>query len=155
MSRITGKVLLIGYGNPGRLDDGLGPAVAEMALKMNLPDLTVEQNYQLNVEDAQTVAGFDAVIFADASVEGDEPFTFRKVEPKATVHFSTHQMEPEGVLALAGELFGAKTQGFVLAVRGYEFNEFGERLSGKAAGNLEKAAGFLKWLLEERNFLEI
>jgi len=26
----VGKVLLIGFGNPGRLDDGLGPALAEI-----------------------------------------------------------------------------------------------------------------------------
>ena len=28
MSEWHGTVLLLGYGNPGRLDDGLGPALA-------------------------------------------------------------------------------------------------------------------------------
>ena len=27
------KVLIIGYGNPGRLDDGLGPALADLMEK--------------------------------------------------------------------------------------------------------------------------
>ena len=33
------KALVIGYGNPGRLDDGLGPALAEAVEKLDLPGL--------------------------------------------------------------------------------------------------------------------
>ena len=46
------KVLLIGYGNPGRLDDGLGPALAAAVEKLAIPGVTVDADYQLNVEDA-------------------------------------------------------------------------------------------------------
>lgn len=151
----THKVLLIGYGNPGRLDDGLGPALAAAVEKLNLAGVTVEADYQLTVEDAHTVAAHDVVIFADAAVAGTEPFFLRRLEPKREIGFSTHGAEPAEVLALARELFGARTQGYVLGIRGYVFNEFGERLSGRAQANLTAAAGFLERAVREGTFSEV
>ena len=34
-------MLLLGYGNPGRLDDGLGPALAAQVERLALPGVTV------------------------------------------------------------------------------------------------------------------
>ena len=51
------RILVIGYGNPGRLDDGLGPAVASAMEEFNLPGVSVDSNYQLTVEDAASAAG--------------------------------------------------------------------------------------------------
>lgn len=144
MANVSGKILLIGYGNPGRLDDGLGPALADAVTAMKLPGVTVESNYQLTVEDAATVAEHDVVVFADAALSGLEPFSFRRIEPKAELSFTTHSVEPEAVLGLAWELFGARTRGYVLGVRGYAFNEFGETLSERARINLAAAASFLR-----------
>ena len=146
------RVLVIGYGNPGRLDDGLGPAMADAIAELRLPDVTVESDYQLNVEDAAQIAQHDVVIFADATVTGSEPFEFRRIEPGSSVSFTSHDVEPESVLGLAWRLFGAKTVGYVLAIRGYEFNDFGERLSQSATANLKSAVDFVGRMLHERNF---
>ena len=148
-------VLLIGYGNPGRLDDGLGPALAEAIERDGIEGLTVEADYQLTVEDAAAVAEHDVVIFADAAVADSEPFFFRRIAPSATGSFSTHSVEPAAVLALAAELFGARTTGYVLGVRGYEFDEFGERLSPRAQANLAAAAAFLRSALPDGRFDEV
>ena len=137
------KILLIGYGNPGRLDDGLGPALADIVERAALPDVTVDSNYQLTVEDASAVAEHDAVIFADASVNGQEPFFFKQIGPKDTFSFSSHSCEPEAVLALARDLFKRKVPGFALGIRGYEFNAFGQKLSPKASRNLDQASAFI------------
>ncbi|MFH2138712.1 MAG: hydrogenase maturation protease [Candidatus Omnitrophota bacterium] len=149
------KVLLIGYGNPGRLDDGLGPALAEEIEAENIPEVTVDADYQLTVEDAADAAKHDVVIFADASVNGREPFFFTRIEPKAGMSFTSHSVEPEAVLGLAQELFSAKTQGYALGIRGYEFNEFGQGLSPAAAENLKKAKEFIKTALLNKKFVEI
>ncbi len=138
------RILLIGYGNPGRLDDGLGPALAAAVEKLNIPGLTVESDYQLTLEHAHAVAAHDAVIFADADTEGPEPCSFRGIQPGEGRSFSSHAVEPGDVLALAARLFGARTKGYVLGIRGYEFNEFGERLSDKARANLAAAASFVE-----------
>lgn len=148
----TAEVLLIGYGNPGRLDDGLGPALAEAIAALKPAGVTVEADYQLTVEDAAEAARHQVVIFADASVDGAEPFYFRRLAPVAATSFSTHSIHPENVLALATDMFGAKTAGYVLGVRGYDFNAFGEQLSPAAQQNLALAVSFLKELLQRRNF---
>lgn len=154
MGQDAAKVLVIGYGNPGRLDDGLGPTLATALEVLALPGVTVEAEYQLTVEDARAVADHDVAVFADASVAGAEPFSFRRLEPKAEATFSSHVVEPEGVLALACELFGATTEAYVLGIRGYEFDDFGETLSARAQENLAAAVEFMKGLVRTGAFRE-
>jgi hydrogenase maturation protease len=137
------KILLIGYGNPGRLDDGLGPAFAKAAEEFAPPGLTVDSDYQLNVEDADAAAKHDIVIFADADTAGVEPFWIREIHAgPPQVSFSSHSMSPEGVLALARDLFHATPKAYLLGIRGYEFNEFGQALSPGAQKNLTAALDF-------------
>ena len=152
MTAKTATVLIIGYGNPGRLDDGLGPALAEALEGERLDGVKTEANYQLNVEDAQQLSEYDVVIFADASLDADEPFSFYKIIPQRKLSFTTHSLEPETVLGLAHDLFHANTKGYVLGIRGYVFNEFGQNLSEKAKNNLKAAVGFLKETLREEQF---
>ena len=152
MSQETGKVLLIGFGNPGRLDDGLGPALAARAEGMNLPGVTVDSDYQLCLEDAEAVARHDVVIFADADVSGPEPFSFRRLEPAPSLSFSTHSLRPAAVLGLARQVFGARTQGYMLGIRGYAFNEFEESLSERARANLAEAAAFIERICRSNAF---
>jgi hydrogenase maturation protease len=149
------RVLVLGYGNPGRLDDGLGPALAGALEDENLPDVTVDSDYQLTVEDADSAARHDVVIFADAAVGGSEPFYFRRIQPLQELGFTSHSVEPAGVLALAGKLFNATPSGFALGIRGYRFNEFGEELSPRARANLSAALEFLRQALRTGRFEEL
>jgi len=148
----TRSILLIGYGNPGRLDDGLGPRLAAVLEARGIPGLDVEADYQLTVEDAEAVSRHDVVVFADAAVRGSEPFFFRRLAPVRGSGFSSHSVEPGEVLDLAATLFGAQPAAYVLGIRGYEFNEFGERLSAAAAGNLAAAATFLERVIRSGTF---
>lgn len=145
------RVLVIGYGNPGRLDDGLGPALAALLEEQQLPGVTVEADYQLTVEDAADIARHDVVVFADASVSGPEPFSFRPVahDDQLSLGFTSHSLLPGSALALARNLFASQARGYILAIRGYEFNEFGERLSAAAQANLAAAVRFLADALVE------
>ena len=149
------RILLIGYGNPGRLDDGLGPALAAIAETWKVDGLTVDADYQLTVEDASDVAKHDIVVFADASVNGREPYGIEAVQPKEALSFSSHRVEPSVLLALAHPLFGSATRAYILGIRGYEFNEFGEGLSARAADNLEKAAAFLRLALDDPRLFDV
>jgi hydrogenase maturation protease len=148
---LTGcKVLLIGYGNPGRLDDGLGPALAARFEQKRRIGVTVDADYQLLVEDAAAVAEYDVVIFADAAVAGREPFSFRRIEPAdGGIEFSSHSLEPAAVMALARDMFGSKARAYALGIRGRALNEFGERLSQEAQANLEAAETFLEGVIEK------
>jgi len=149
-------VLVVGYGNPGRLDDGLGPALAEALEKLDLPGVAVDADYQLTVENAADVAEHDVVVFADAHVSGPEPFSVRRVRPgPGTVGFSSHSVEPQAVLVLARQLFAAEPEAYVLAIRGYEFDAFGEALSDRARVNLAAAVDYMQTALRTGCFEEV
>lgn len=143
------RVLLIGFGNPGRKDDGLGPMLAQRLEGAGMEGLDVDSDYQLTVEDAEAVARYDAVVFADASVNAEEPFEFKRIRPAGAPGFSSHSVEPEAVLMLAKTLFGREPEAYVLGIRGYEFNDFGEGLSEGAAANLEAAARFVRQQVQQ------
>lgn len=152
MNRRRETVLLIGYGNPGRLDDGLGPALAARVESLALPGVTVQADYQLCLEDSEAAARHDVVIFADAATSGAEPFSFHRVEPASCLGFSTHVLQPEAVLGFAQQLFGARTDGYTLGIRGYAFNEYGESLTDQARANLAAAVAFIGRVCEQGGF---
>lgn len=138
------SVLVYGYGNPGRVDDGLGPACAAALAARGIEGVSVESGYQLQVEDAVLIAQHDVVVFADADPSCNSPFELRPIEPRSEVSFSTHSVAPEALLALAHELFGASTVGFVLAIRAHQLGDFGEGLSAPARADLELAVDHLE-----------
>ena len=140
---VNGKILLIGFGNPAREDDGLGIAVAETVEKMGIEGVTVDSNYQLTVEDAATITEHDIVIFADASIDGEEPFSFSEITPSDNPQMDSHSMEPDSLMGLAKEVFNAKTEGYILGIRGYSFSMFTETMTKKALENLEKTLNFI------------
>ena len=148
--RTDGKALVIGYGNPGRKDDGLGPALAEAVTARAFEGVAVEQNYQLMVEDAARVAEHDLVVFADAHRSCEPPFVLVEVEPDPKPTFSTHSVSPGAVLSLAREHFGAKARAFVLGIRGYDLESFEEGLTDQARANLDQAIEFIGTFLEAR-----
>ncbi|MFC1528274.1 hydrogenase maturation protease [Candidatus Latescibacterota bacterium] len=146
------KILLIGYGNPAREDDGLGPSVADEIEKLAIDGITVDADYQLTVEYAAAVAEYDTVIFVDASVSGREPFSLNRLTPERQESFSSHSITPEAVLGLAQELFSAGTSAYILGIRGYSFSMFTETMTEKAQVNREKALKFLVPMLRSKSF---
>ncbi|MBN2494655.1 MAG: hydrogenase maturation protease [Deltaproteobacteria bacterium] len=146
--RARRRVLVIGFGNPGRCDDGLGPVAAQAVETWGLDGVSVDADYQLTVEDSCAAAAHETVVFIDAAAEGPAPFSFRPVEGRVDLGFSSHGVEPEAVLGLAREVFGSRVEGYVLGIRGYDFDSFGERLSARAERNLAEALGFLQRRLE-------
>lgn len=138
------RTLVLGWGNPGRLDDGLGPALARRVESHHLPGVVVGTGYQLQVEDAADLRDFDRVIFVDADRSGAEPFEARTIGPTSSgVGFSSHSVTPGALLSIARDLFDAEPEAWLVGVRGYEFDEFGEGLSPRAEENLEHAADFV------------
>ena len=138
--------LVIGIGNPGRSDDGMGPLLAEKVESWGLRSVRALADYQLNIEHAAEVADSGLVIFVDASVEAGRPFSFYRPEPEHRNDFSTHAMLPETVLITCREVYGKTPPAYVLAIRGENF-AIGEGFSAGAEANLEEAGRFLAGLL--------
>lgn len=131
--------LVIGYGNPGRLDDGLGPAFAHEAARLDIDGVDCDADYQLTVESAADIADYDVVLFVDADCTGATPFSITRLEPGSVrPTFSSHHIDPAGVLALAQQLFNVEPECWLVGIRGYTFNAFGEGLSTAAQVNLRE-----------------
>lgn len=145
---ITKRILIYGYGNPGRQDDGLGiemiKMIQEWVDRHHLECMTCENNYQLNVEDAEVISKMEIVVFVDATQEENiHEYKFAKIEPSDDkIEFSMHAVSPEYVLDLSKKLFEKMPETYVLAVKGFEWG-FGEVLSDNARLNLEQAYQFL------------
>ncbi len=137
--------LVLAWGNPGRRDDGLGPAFAAALGQLALPGCAVEAGYQLQVEDAAQLAECDRVLFVDADRCGDEPFRVRRIEPEAGgFGFTSHSIRPGRLLALGRDLFDAEPEAWLMGIRGYDFDRFGEGLSVAARANLALAVDFAR-----------
>ena len=71
-------VLIVAYGNPLRSDDGVAWRAADiLAEKLSASDVEILRLHQLAPELADTLRGFDRVIFVDAALSdrGIEPGT--------------------------------------------------------------------------------
>jgi len=144
------RVFVLGYGNPGRLDDGLGPAFAERIRALGIPGVTTDVDYQLNVEDAAALAEQDLILLADASVDAPEPFSLQPLKPESSgLGFSSHSLSAGALLGMTAELFDAHPAAFLLGIRGHEFNAFGEQLSERAQANLNAAIAHIEPLLRQ------
>lgn len=146
------KVLVYGYGNPGRQDDALGIEMAsrieEWTKEHKIGNVEVDTNYQLNVEDAEKISTKDIVIFVDASQEDIHEFKFTHLEPSdKKVEFSMHAVAPEYVLHICSDLFKKSPKTCLMGIKGFEW-DFKEGLSDNAKLNLEQAFQFLTRKLE-------
>lgn len=137
------RVLILGYGNPGREDDGLGPAAADEMRRMNWPNVTVRDSYQLVIEDCVDVVEADVVWFIDSAKTGREPYEFSRISYSEEITFTTHLVKPEAVLALAKGYYGKAPEAYLLGIRGYRF-EFAQGFSERAQRNLQQALMLLK-----------
>ena len=144
------KILVYGYGNPGRKDDGLGPAFAEKAeewvKETGTPGIDTDSNYQLNIEDAYTLGEYDIVIYVDASKEEIAHFMVDRVAPSEKVAFNTHSVSPGFVLDLCNRLYAKDPLVLLLHIKGYDFS-LEENLTPEAAENLDMAFNFIENIL--------
>jgi hydrogenase maturation protease len=152
------KLLLYGYGNPGRQDDGLGNEfiylIERWIEKEGLQNIEVDSNYQLNIEDADAIANKDMVIFIDASVEPIEDFVLTRVNPSSSrVEFTMHTVSASFILNLCHKIYDRYPVTFLLHIRGYEW-EFKEGITAAAQKNLDKAIDFMKGILQDPQSLK-
>lgn len=140
------RILVIGFGNPGRRDDGLGPALAARLAALGLPGVTVESDYQLAIEHAELAARHDLVVFADAARDaaGDTAFYLRPVAPAPGTACFSHRISPPTVLQLAADCFAARPSGWLLGIQPADLESFAEGLTPTAEKNLAAALDELR-----------
>ena len=128
---MTEGILVVGYGNALRSDDGLGWHVAErLADDPRLAGVAVLRRHQLTPELALDFSRAALVVLVDAS-HGLPPGTFT-IEPLeragGTETTWSHHLSPPSLVALAHELYGRAPDVYLVSV-GVASLEMGDRLS--------------------------
>lgn len=147
------NILVIGYGNPARCDDGVGEYVAKRLLDedIGIDILTLQE---LGPELCEDISGCELVFFVDAGIEQEEPFLIREITPKYKTPIFSHHITPEMLLAITEELYKVNPKSYLVSIKGYNF-DFGFELSEKARQNSERAIEKIKeicmnWQLQKR-----
>jgi len=144
------KVLIIGFGNPLRGDDGVGSRIACLLDEYyhDDPDVRVIGAHQLTPEMSEDIAGSEFVLFLDAAV-GKHPGEVQRsrVLPRQEPLSFTHSLDSASLLSAASELYGSAPPAELLTIVGASF-EMGEELSevvrGRLAGLLEKTRSIVE-----------
>jgi hydrogenase maturation protease len=128
-------VLVVGYGNSLRSDDGVGWHAAELlATDPRLAGARVLARHQLTPELAEDVSRASLVVLVDASAEGDPgSVSVREIRPRpATPTSWSHHLDPQTLAGLAEALYGAVPPMVLVSVAAGSLTE-GDRLSSTLA----------------------
>lgn len=139
--------LLIGYGNTLRRDDGVGWQIAsQLAPELDPEQVHIIQVHQLMPEIAANIAESDAVIFVDASIEG-EPGSLRVLDlsPSASLP-EAHALGPADLLTVSQNLYERRPPAYLLTITGQDF-ELGEGLSDLVQAAIPEALERIRSLL--------
>lgn len=135
---------LIGIGNSGRRDDGLGWAFLERAENAGTFNGRVEYRYQLQVEDAALIRDARRVIFVDACREPlDGGFRLTRCMPSREFEYTSHVLPPQAVLQICLDLYGSAPPAELLLIQGEDWG-LGLGLSHPARENLGRAVDFIR-----------
>lgn len=141
------KVLVIGIGNSGRSDDGLGWAFLDEVDSILPSNYDIEYRYQLQVEDAELASHYTKVVFIDAAKNcQEETFYWEPCLPVETHAFSSHELPPETILFLTSAIYGKKPEGHILGISGENF-DLNIGMTDMAQHNLSDAVTFFKGLI--------
>lgn len=147
----AGPVLVVGYGNSLRSDDGVGPAVAaRLADDPRLAGVIIRSEHQLTPELAADASGASLLILIDAGTEeAPGEVSVRRLEPALDEGGTawTHHLDPSTLVGLARELWGSAPP-VVLVSIGPASLEMGEGLSEVVAQAVTRAADLVATVVE-------
>lgn len=135
------KILVIGYGNILRSDDGAGYKIAEL-ISQKFPHITTIASHDLKPEYAELLAQHQVVFFIDASIECEE----LEIEEIKSISSSeienSHHLKPSQLVYLSKKLFNNIPQKILLAkIPAYNL-EFGNEFSTLTQNSINS---FIQW----------
>ena len=162
------KLLIIGYGNPDREDDGVAWHILR-ALTIRLgstPASSYEDEFpdfaqidfafhlQLTPEMAEDISRFEYVCFVDAHTGNiPEPVRLMGVESEFQASPFTHHLTPHSLLSMCETIYHKKPDAVLLSVLGHRFL-FSRELSSQTARLVPQAVELIWDWMNARNILE-
>jgi hydrogenase maturation protease len=154
-----GAILVIGYGNSLRSDDGAGCQVADIVASWHLPYVRSLTVHQLTPELAEPIAASELTIFIDAYagefVKKRDKLAIQVqrivIAQSAQITHSDssiltgvgHFSDPRSLLSLAQQIYGKTPTAYALLLPAVNW-EFGEQISVITRKSIEQAVDFLR-----------
>jgi hydrogenase maturation protease len=160
-------LLLIGYGNPDREDDGVAWHVLRaLTVKLGLsapesyegefpesPFIDFNFYLQLTPEMAEDISAYEYVCFIDAHTGNiPEPVRLITVESEFQRSPFTHHLTPQSLLSMCETIYEKKPDAALLSVLGHRFL-FSPELSDETAALVPQALEILWHWIQERKIL--
>jgi hydrogenase maturation protease len=162
------KLLILGYGNPDREDDGVAWHILRaLTIKLGLPapdsyedefpesaQIDLAFHLQLTPEMAEDVAAYEYVCFIDAHT-GNIPEPVRLITVESEFQHSpfTHHLTPQSLLSMCETLYKKKPDAALLSVLGHRFL-FSRELSKETAKLVPRTVTLIRDWMNARNILE-
>jgi hydrogenase maturation protease len=127
-------LLVIGYGNELRGDDGVGPRVAQTVANWNRPDVRGIAVHQLTPELVPELATAERVVFVDASV--DSMPRWQILTPIHDARILGHTSSPAWLLELTRELHGRAPEAWLATIQARNLG-FDSKLTLEAEHGIE------------------
>jgi hydrogenase maturation protease len=162
------KLLILGYGNPDREDDGVAWHILRaITIKLDLvPPESYEDEFpefewidfdfqlQLTPEMAEEIAKYTYVCFIDAHTGNiPEPVRLGAVESEFQNSPFTHHLTPQSLMSMSETIYGKKPDAALLSVLGHRFL-FTRELSEKTAELVPQAVTLIWDWINARDILE-
>lgn len=145
-------LLVIGYGNSLRCDDGVGPRVADSIEALGLAGVRTLSCGLLTPELAEPVSEARVVVFVDAAVDAPSEVRLRQIEPADSPQIMAHAADPRTVLALARDVFGRAPRAWWLTIAAQNLG-IGDELSPLTQRGMLEAVGKLRTVLRQESEL--
>lgn len=136
------ELWIIGYGNPQRRDDGIGPYVVDRLAEIwgDKGNIRFRAVHQLDPALAEELQHAGRVVLVDATLNTlENGWEWVEVRPQsATTPLTTHQMNPSFLLRILDSVYHRSPRTWLASIQGEDFG-FGEGLSPGAETRAEKA----------------
>ena len=143
------KIVIIGYGNQLRSDDGVGIWVAQALQSMELEQVKSLAVHQLTPELADILANVDLAIFIDACLTTHSTqVELELITPNSDHIITTHTGNPPALLTFTQAVYGCSPRSWWVKIPAVNV-DFGHKFSAVAQAGcaiaLEKISTLLKF----------
>lgn len=134
---------IIGYGNPLRRDDGVGPFILQQLRALLTADdrIRLQTMEQLDFSMADELQDVDRIVFVDASVNDlSGGWRIGRLQPQFHFGaFATHHVTPAEILGILQRLYRRYPLAWAVSVTGFDFG-YGRGLSAETKKHAGRAA---------------
>jgi hydrogenase maturation protease len=150
MNESDKRICIVGIGNPFRGDDGAGAMVCKLLKQKKMLHCDYLLMHQPDLAMAAELAGYENVIFVDASLNEKlvklAPLQINRI----TANSFSHEISLPMLAAVCRQLYSASTEFYTCAIGAFSF-EPGQGLSSQTERNVHAAVSLIQSSFAQAN----